>query len=102
MLKFGQSILGAAILAGLCPMVLAAPSQESDEDRYILCTFRPQASPCEAIYKHALHDNSPSADAVKAAFESYGRYIRNSADALTDDDRQYLAANGISMPDLTP
>lgn len=97
-------ILAGATIAGSCATVAVpvAFAQSTEMDRYVLCTFRPQASACEAVYKQALHDDTPAAGAVKAAFEGYGRYVRNANGALTEDDRRYLAANDIRLPDLTP
>jgi hypothetical protein len=102
MLSLRKSILGAAI-AVICTTATAQAvlAQGASDDRYTLCAFRPQAPSCEAVYQQALHDQSPVASSVKAAFEGYGRYVRNANGALTDNDRQYLAANGIRLPDLT-
>jgi hypothetical protein len=79
-----------------------AHAQTNPTDQYIYCTFRPQAASCDAIYRLALRDPSPSAQSVKAAFEGYGRYVRNARGTLSEDDRGYLKTNGITLPpDLT-
>jgi hypothetical protein len=103
MFGISRKLAGAAV-AYICttsvpPMALA---QSTDMDRYVLCSFRPQTPSCERVYQLALHDQSPSANSVAAAFEGYGRYVRNAIGPLTDEDRRYLAASDIRLPDLTP
>ena len=104
MLQISRVFAGVAIVA-ICAGAMApdALAQNANADRYVLCTFRPQANVCGDVYKQALTDSSPGADAVKAAFDGYGRYVRNASGGLTDDDKRYLSENGIRLPpDLTP
>jgi hypothetical protein len=94
----GAAFASLSAIAGASAVL----AQATEADRYTYCAFRPQASSCEAVYRHALTDPTPAADAVKAAFEGYGRYVRNANGVLTDDDRRYLVTSGIQLPDLTP
>jgi hypothetical protein len=68
-------------------------------DVYTLCAFYPQAAPCAALYQQVLTESAPPALAVKQAFEGYARYLGQRETGLTDQDRQYLTANGLRIPD---
>ena len=76
-----------------------AAAQEPSPDPVTLCAFRPQSPPCEGEYRKALaRPDDPGGEAVKAAMEGYGRYVKNAKGTLTGDDRRFLASNGISLP----
>ncbi len=94
----------AYAFAALCAAAgtASAGTQGGITDRYVFCSFRPQAPSCGPVYRQALQDQSPAAAAVKAAYDGYGRYVVNAKGALTADDRQFLAASAIRLPDLTP
>jgi hypothetical protein len=64
---------------------------------YQLCTFYPKPGTCEAVYQRALHDTSVTAEAVKAEYDGYARYLHGGT-GLTDADRRFLQANGIRLP----
>jgi hypothetical protein len=71
-------------------------------DLYMLCAFYPKPGTCEAVYQKALKDNSITAEAVRAEYTGYARYL-NGSSPLTDADRQYLKETGILVPgDLSP
>lgn len=74
----------------------AIPSQAPDQ-LYRMCAFYPKPGTCEEIYRHAMQDSSISAEAVRAEYNGYARYLTG-ATSLTDVDRQYLKENGIRMP----
>jgi hypothetical protein len=71
----------------------------SDPGQYTLCAFYPQAAPCAALYQQSLTDTAPPAAAVRDAFQGYARYLEPAGGALSDQDRQYLIANGVRIPD---
>jgi len=107
-----RTVLAAAALAGLAA---ATPGRSADnllnsagqpaasaQDLYPLCALYPKPGTCEAVYRQALRDDAISAQAVKAEYEGYVRYLGGSA-TLTETDRQYLRQNGIRIVgDLTP
>lgn len=66
-------------------------------DLYMLCAFYPKPGTCEAVYQRALKDNSITAEAVRAEYTGYARYL-NGSSPLTDEDRQYLKQTGILVP----
>jgi hypothetical protein len=71
------------------------------EDLYLLCGFYPKPGACEKVYQRALKDTSIAAQAVRAEYLGYARYLTGRG-SLTDADRQYLKDNGIWLPaDLT-
>ena len=63
-----------------------------------LCAFRPQNAICQKIYQQALKSDDPTAQAVKAAYQAYGKYLRPGGQGLTQADRKYLADNQIDLP----
>jgi hypothetical protein len=63
----------------------------------MLCAFYPKPGTCEAVYQKALKDNSITAEAVRAEYTGYARYL-NGSSPLTDEDRQYLKETGILVP----
>jgi hypothetical protein len=75
----------------------AAPQARPAEDLYMLCAFYPKQGTCEPVYQRALKDNSISAEAVRAEYTGYARYLKGSS-PLTDADRQYLKETGIRVP----
>jgi hypothetical protein len=85
--------------------VTAGPSAAQTQpaaDLYMLCAFYPKPGTCEAVYQKALKDNSITAEAVRAEYTGYARYL-NGSSPLTDADRQYLRETGILVPnDLSP
>ena len=114
MLRLGKSILGAALAACLIPAASGAEAelktpmagssraptmQESrgGEDLYLLCGFYPRPGTCEKVYQQAMKDTSIAAQAVRAEYQGYARYLKGDA-SLSDADRQYLKDNGIWLP----
>jgi len=71
---------------------------------YTKCAFYPQANVCEEVYKVALSDrDNPAAEAVRAEYEGYGRYLKSNGTQLTAEDLDYLGSNGIRLPEsLSP
>ncbi|HVZ27287.1 MAG TPA: hypothetical protein VG798_01400 [Rhizomicrobium sp.] len=90
------------IVAALSPVPAgAASAQTGDFNSYVQCNFRPQIAACRKLRDGA--ENSPAAEAVKAAYDGYGRYLLAPSAALTEADRHYLDQNGIRMPEgLSP
>jgi hypothetical protein len=87
-----------------CPALFAGAAEAQSADVYTMCAFYPQGEPCAALYQQVLKNSEPPpAFAVKQAFEGYARYLETSSGApaqgLTDQDRQYLAANSMAVPD---
>jgi hypothetical protein len=74
----------------------AAQAQRA-EDLYMLCAFYPKRGTCEPVYQRALKDSSITAEAVRAEYTGYARYL-NGSSPLTDQDRQYLKDTGILVP----
>jgi hypothetical protein len=88
------------------PVITAQASQSgatnSPQDLYMVCAFYPKPGTCEDVYQRAMRDNSISAEAVRAEYTGYARYL-NGAATLNDQDRQLLNDNGIRVPqDLSP
>ena len=112
-----KMLLAATVLAGLAAFVFVTPARSDDapaasnmtgqiatpaQDLYTLCALYPKAGTCEEIYRRALRDSSIPAQAVRAEYEGYVRYLGGNA-SLTETDRQYLRQNGIRVPeDLSP
>jgi len=87
-----------AIIAQAAPTKAAA----SVQDLYMVCAFYPKPGTCDEVYRQAMRDNSISAQAVRAEYIGYARYLGGAA-ALTETDRQFLKDNGIRVPeDLSP
>jgi hypothetical protein len=117
MLNKRKSILTAAALASLGAAVLATPVRSADRpqdskmdarpaapaaDLYSLCALYPKPGTCEDVYRQALQDDAISAQAVKAEYEGYVRYLGGNG-PLTEEDRQYLSRHGIRVAgELTP
>ena len=100
---YSRRLAPVMALVCLAGPALAAPAQSVAPDAYTLCSFYPQAKDCEAVYRQALTNSNPAAESVTAAYEGYGRYLRNPADGLTSEDRKYLSDNQINLPsDLSP
>jgi hypothetical protein len=74
-----------------------ASSTRPAQDLYMLCAFYPKPGTCEAVYRKAMSDNSIFAQAVRAEYTGYVRYL-GGTETLTDMDRQYLKENGIMVP----
>jgi hypothetical protein len=88
------------------PVITAQASQSgataSPQDLYMVCAFYPKPGTCEDVYQHAMRDNSISAQAVRAEYTGYARYL-NGAETLSEADRQFLKDSGIRVPqDLSP
>ena len=87
-------------------LLLSSPAfgqQNLLSSNYVLCTLHPQSAPCGAVYREALKQQGPLADAVKSAHAAYAKYVEGGGAGLTDQDRQYLTNNGLGVPaDLTP
>jgi len=62
-----------------------------------VCAFYPNPGTCKPVYQRAMKDTSISAQAVRAEYLGYARYV-NGTGSLTDADRQYLRNNKILMP----
>jgi len=75
----------------------SAASGRSLADLYMLCAFYPKPGTCEAVYQRAMKDNRISAEAVRAEYTGYARYLKGSA-PLTEADRKYLQDTGIRAP----
>jgi hypothetical protein len=75
----------------------SAGENNSSRDLYLLCAFYPKPGTCERIYGQAMKDTSIWADAVRAEYTGYVRYLGGTAN-LTDADRQYLKENSIMIP----
>lgn len=88
--------------ASAAPAVTSSPGSSAArvrpaEDLYMLCAFYPKQGTCEMVYQQALKDNSISAEAVRAEYTGYARYLNGSA-SVTDADRQYLKDAGVLVP----
>lgn len=117
MLRHSKPILGAALLAGLAMVTSAMPARTADADQlppisktsmssstnksaldlYLLCSFYPKPGTCESVYRKAMNDSSIAAEAVRAEYMGYARYL-NGTGKLTDADREYLKSIGITVP----
>ena len=108
--------LGATLLASLLTAGWVAPTRlvadlakpnslhqgKTADDLYLLCSFYPKPGTCERVYQQAIKDKSISAQAVKAEYLGYARYL-NGTGSLTEADRQYLRDNNILVPrELSP
>ncbi len=80
----------------------AVNESRAGEDLYLVCGFYPRPGTCEKVYQQAMRDTSIAAQAVRAEYLGYARYLKGGG-SLTDADRQYLRNNGIWLPaGLTP
>jgi hypothetical protein len=70
---------------------------KSLQDLYLLCAFYPKPGTCEDVYRHAMTDKDISAEAVRAEYQGYARYL-GGGQLLTEADRQYLTENQIRLP----
>jgi len=111
-----KSLIAGAALAALSASALATPVRSADRPQdlkmdaraagpaaelYSLCAFYPKRGTCEDVYRQAMHDDAIPAQAVKAEYEGYVRYLGGDA-ILTEADRQYLSQHGVRIPgDLT-
>jgi hypothetical protein len=86
----------------LCFFARGAAAQTTsvapNADPYVQCSFRPQTNGCDTLWKNG-DDGNPASQSVKAAYDGYGRYLRDPAANLTDEDRRYLTNNTIRLPD---
>jgi hypothetical protein len=92
------SRLRAAILATLFFSSPAFAQQSLVSGNYVLCTLHPQSPLCASVYREALTQTGPIAGAVKNAYAGYAKYVEAGGAGLTDQDRQYLADNGMRVP----
>ena len=76
--------------------ISAAPSAPG-QDLYMVCAFYPKPGTCESVYQRAMKDTNITAQAVRAEYTGYARYLSGTR-SLTDADRQYLKDNGIMVP----
>lgn len=67
------------------------------EELYLLCSFYPKPGTCESVYRQAMKDTDISAQAVRAEYTGYVRYLGGS-ETLTERDRAYLKENQITVP----
>ena len=82
--------------------VIESKPAASTEDPYMVCAFYPKPGTCEEVYRQAMRDNTITAQAVRAEYMGYARYLEGAA-ALTEMDRQFLKDKGIRVPeDLSP
>jgi hypothetical protein len=89
---------GAAAEPGTkTPVAAEAGKQRGLQDLYILCAFYPKPGTCDEVYRQAMTDNGIGAEAVRAEYTSYVRYLGGS-EKLTDADHRYLQENAILMP----
>ncbi len=75
----------------------SSPPDRLGQDLYMLCAFYPKPGTCENIYRRAMQNQSIIAQAVKAEYTGYARYLGGSA-SLSYTDRQYLKDHGIWIP----
>jgi hypothetical protein len=82
------------------PAIMAQATESkpaaSAQDLYLVCAFYPKPGTCEEVYRQAMRDNSISAEAVRAEYAGYARYL-NGAAPLTEADRRFLRDNGIRV-----
>lgn len=71
---------------------------QSIDDLYILCAFYPKPGTCESVYHQAMKDSSVAAQAVRAEYMNYARYLTGGTATLSESDRQYLKENNIVVP----
>jgi hypothetical protein len=88
------------------PIITAQASQSgtiaSLQGLYLVCTFYPKPGTCEDVYRQAMKDDSILAEAVRAEYTGYVRYLNGEA-TLSETDRQFLKDNSILVPeDLSP
>ena len=76
---------------------ISTASSAPGQDLYMVCAFYPKPGTCETVYQRAMKDTSITAQAVRAEYTAYARYL-NGTGSLTDADRQYLKDNGILVP----
>ena len=96
-LKLCKLALPIAAMLVITPTA-RAQTATNDAALYIPCSFYPQGTGCDGVYKQALHDDSPAAASVRAAFQYYARYLKPVGSGLSDDDNRYLAQNDIRVP----
>ena len=92
--------------ADSAPVITAQASEPNatatPQNLYMVCAFYPKPGACEDVYRHAMRDNSISAQAVRAEYAGYARYL-NGAATLNEADRQFLKDSGIRAPqNLSP
>ena len=63
----------------------------------MVCAFYPKPGTCETVYQRAMKDASIAAEAVRAEYTGYARYLDGTG-SLTDADRQYLKDNEVTLP----
>jgi hypothetical protein len=92
-----EELATASSLPASVKTATAPSTNGSTQDLYMVCAFYPKPDTCESVYRKAMDDNSITAEAVKAEYKGYARYLSGNA-TLNDADRQYLKDNGISVP----
>lgn len=89
---------------GLSAMIwLATPGTPGAQEMLVMelynrCALNPVIDGCADAYKHAQHDDSPQAVAVRDAYQHYARYLKGAKILLTDSDFVYLRENQIAIP----
>ena len=91
-------IAGAAALLTLMPPNIARAQSKAKADPDMLCALHPEATICPKIFRQAMRQSGPGAQAVKDAYESYARYFQDPHGGLTAADRRYLRQNGLAVP----
>ena len=76
----------------------AAANAPGAGDAYMLCAFYPKPGTCERIYRKAMTDKDIAAEAVRAEYAGYVKYLGGNG-TLSETDRQYLRDNRITLPD---
>ena len=77
--------------------VTSTAGKKSIEDLYLLCAFYPKVGTCEDVYRRAMKDDSITAQAVRAEYMGYARYLHGSS-GLSESDYRYLKENSIRVP----
>jgi hypothetical protein len=65
---------------------------------YAKCALYPEPGTCEAVYQAAMRDDSVLAEAPRAEYAFYARYLTGQG-TLTEQDLQFLKDNAIVLPD---
>lgn len=96
---YSKSLVGA--VSGLlifAPPNIARAQSGNTTELYTLCALHPEAAACEKVIQNAMQQSGPDAQAVREAYESYARYLKDPSTGLTEADRRYLQDNNISVP----
>ena len=99
-LPLASAVAAEVAKADPAPAIMAQAIESkpatSTQDLYTMCAFYPKPGTCEEVYRQAMRDNSITAQAVRAEYTGYARYL-NGAAALTETDRRFLRDNGIRV-----